>query len=76
MIGDGNRSNHPLLCKRTDPAPPEEKQSTPEKRRENQILPPVLSIDLRRRKDRAAIPAEALSKEKSKRRKGSDHRGQ
>jgi hypothetical protein len=39
------------------PGTPEEKQSPPEKRGENQILPPLLSIDLSRRKDRAVIPA-------------------
>src|SRR4029077_20052939 len=38
-------------CKRPDSAPPKEEQSTPEKRRENQIPPAVLWIDLRRRKD-------------------------
>ena len=73
-ISDEVRANLPLPCKRTDPEPPEEKQSTPENRCENQILPPVSSIDLRRWKDRASIPAEALSKKKSKRCKGSDHR--
>ena len=52
-----------LLSKRADSEPPEEKESTPKNRRENQILPPVLSIDFGRWKNRAAIPTEALSKD-------------
>jgi hypothetical protein len=71
--GDFGSSTRPSPCKKADPEPPEKKQSAPKNRRENQILPPVLLIDLGRRKDRAAIATVALSEEKRKTRKGSDH---